>query len=114
MFELTTPEMIRGIRLQEKKLQEKWQKLLDSKGSDHKETKRYDAFASAYGLFGDCLEAPYKTKLNHVASFIQTVKEYLKPGDLNELRALYTKLDDDFEVLIGRVLGAKKISEEEV
>ena len=108
-MEMNKEEWIKGIRSREKELKEKWQKFFDSKGAKDKETERYDAFYTCYGLFGDCLEFPHKTRLEHVNTFIVSIKQYLKPNDLGELRELYKTLAKDLDVIMGNELGGKRV-----
>ena len=112
MLEMTKAETLQGIRLRETELKVKWQYLFESKGSKDPETERYDAFYTSYGLFGDCIESPHKTKLTHVNNYLVAVKKFMKPADLNELRVLFNLLNEDTEIILGDVLGAKKIKEE--
>ena len=107
----TVKELLSGIRLREDELRKKWQSITDSKS---KEANRYDAFYTCYGLFGDCIESPHITKLDHIENYILRIKEYLKEADLDELRRLYNYLAEDLAVLLGNELGAKQIKLKEV
>ncbi len=109
MANITKNEQLKGLRLREQQLNKKWQNLYNTKGSKDEETERYDAFYSCYGVLADCFEAPHKNRFPQVAKYISSVKQFMKEEDLEELRKIYALLIQDYDVLVGGILGGKRI-----
>ena len=96
---------LHGIRLKEKEYLEQLNKI-------EKKQQRIDTLYTAWGLFGDVLEHPEKTKVKDVEGFIRASKADLQEGDLEELRKVFDLVTDDIDVTIMTVFpGNKKIEE---
>ena len=107
---LDRSDWLKGIRARELELKKDYLKYIQNENK--KQEERYDTMYTIYGLFGDCLESPHLTKLDHVQDYILKVKQYLNKSDLNELRDLYIQLSDLEEVYIGNEVGGKQLPDD--
>ena len=83
---------------------------LEQLNKAEKKKQRTDTLYTAYGLYGDCLEFPEKTKISDVDKFIIASKGDLEEKDLKELRDLRTFVQNDIDVAVLNVFpGSKRI-----
>ncbi len=81
----------------------------------HKLFQRYDAFYTSLGMIIDALESTKPYPLTEIEKYIKAVSSHLNDSDLNELRQMFEFIQEDNpDIAIREVLGAKLIKTEEV
>ena len=97
-----------GIRARGKELAKERDKY-------HLVFQRYDAFHIAMMMMADAVESSKPYPLTDIEKYIKAVQKYMKEADLNELRKVFDFIQDDNpDIFIREVLGAKKIKVEEI